>query len=150
LLAQLTGGTGPYVVSLWVSSDKPSDVALTEAVRVGVASATGSGGLSGLEIPLDPEQQRTLGGRTWHRYRGEVAGPFALGAFLTIRFRASRTQWWLQAPEVVPKGLLAPATTMSLKLARAIELDSEERAAIAAYKRVPLNYGVLTPPAHPR
>ncbi len=39
------------------------------------------------------------------------------------RFKASRTQWWLQAPVVVPKGLLAPAETKSLKRARPIELE---------------------------
>lgn len=145
LLAQLPGGTGPYVVSLWISTDKPIDTAVTEWVRVGVANATGGGGIGGVEVPLDPEHQKTIGGRTWHHFRGEVPGPFALGAFLTLRFKASRTQWWLQAPSVVPKGLLAPAETKSLKRALPIELDAEERAGIAAYRRIPLDYGVGKP-----
>jgi len=145
LLAQLPGGTGPYVVSLWVSSDKPLGAPVTDWVRVGVASATGTGGIGGVEVPLDPEQQKTINGRIWHRFQGEIAGPFALGAFITLRFKASRTQWWLQAPVVVPKGLLAPAETKSLKRAWPIELDAEERAGIAAYRRIPLDYGVGKP-----
>jgi len=142
LIAQLPGGTGPYVVSLWVSSERPLDAAVTDWVRVGITNAVGATGLTGVEVPLDPDLQRTIAGRTWHRFRGEVAGPFVLGAFVTLRFRASRTQWWLQSPEVVPKGLLATAETKSLKVAKSIALDAEERAAIASYRRIPLDYGV--------
>jgi hypothetical protein len=138
LVAQVPGGSGPYVVSLWLSTDKPLDGDLT-VVRVALANAVGTG-LTGTEIVADEE--RTLAGRVWHHYRGEVAGPFTMGAYMTIRFRASKNRWFLQAPEVVPKKLITGDPKMLL--GKPFALDADERAAVAAYQRIPRIQGVPT------
>lgn len=150
LLAQVPGGVGPYVVSMWLSTERPLEAPLGDTVRVGVANAGASGGITAVEVTVDESLTRTIAGRTWLRFRGEVPGPYPIGAFMTIRFKGSRNVWYLQAPEVVPKALLAPAQTMSLKLARPMDLDAEERAGIAAYQRIPLDYGVRNAPSPTR
>lgn len=142
LLAQVPGGTGPYVTSVWISTEKPLDGDLDSLVRVSLANATGAVSLTGTEIPRD--ETRVIDGRTWVRYQGEVAGSPTLGAYFVIRFRGSKNRWWLQAPVVVPKGLM-PSTPASLRLALPHALDDEERAAIWAYRRMPLDRGVNKP-----
>ena len=150
LLAQVPGGTGPFLVSLWLSTERPLEGDLPTLVRVSLASAT-AGTLVGAEIPRDEAATRTIAGRTWYRFEGEVAGDQKLGAFLVVRLRASRNRWWLQAPFVAPKALLASASlaTASAPIARPVArpfaLDDAERAAIAAYRRIPLDYGVGRP-----
>jgi len=141
LLAQVPGGTGPYVVSVWLTTDKPLAFDLS-LVRVSFAGAT-AGGLTGSEILADPET-RTLDGREWHQYRGEVVGSPTLGAYLVIRFKGSKNRWWLQAPSVVPKSLL-PSDTKSLRVALPHALDDAERAAVQAYRRIPLDLGLGKP-----
>lgn len=143
LLAQVPGGTGPYVVSVWLSTDKPLDGELASLVRVSLAAAT-AGGLTGSEVPRDESATRTIDGRTWYLYRGEVAGSPTLGAYFVIRFRGSKNRWWLQAPSVVPKPLLS-GTPASLRVALPHALDDEERAAVQAYRRIPLDLGVGKP-----
>lgn len=144
LVAQVPGGTAPYSVSVWISTEKPLDVDIGSFIRVSLASGQGTG-LSGIEIAHETEQ--TIGGRIWHRYRAEAPGPYAIGAYLTIRFRPSKHRWYLQSPEVIPKKLLPADTKMSL--GRKIELEPEERGAIAAYQRIPLVYGVPTSASKP-
>ena len=145
LVAQVPGGTGPYIVSLWVSSDKPTEGDLTTLVRVSLANASGIS-ISGFEIPH--ESERTIAGRVWHHYRGEVAGPFSMGAYMMVRLRASRTRWYLQAPEVVPSKLMASDTAKAL-VGKHVLLEPEERAAIAAYQRIPRVQGVPTRASKP-
>jgi hypothetical protein len=139
LIAQVPGGEGPYAVSLWLSTEKPVDDPLA-LVRVSVANAA-STGLSGVEIPFEATAARTVGGRVWHRVRGEAPGPFAMGAYLVIRFRPSTHRWLLQAPEIVPRALLPTEAPMML-VGKPIELEPAELAAIAAYRRIPLDLGV--------
>jgi hypothetical protein len=141
LLAQVPGGTGPYVVSLWLSTERPLDGELSSLVRVSLATVAGS--LTGAEIPRDVNATRTIAGRTWHRYQGEVPGNVALGAFLVVRFKGSKNRWWLQAPSVVPKGLLAAPT--AFEVAASYALDDAERSAVRAYRRMPLDFGVGRP-----
>ncbi len=140
LIAQVPGGSGPYVVSLWLATDEPLAGDLATLVRVSFANSSSSG-LSGSELPRE-EEPRTLAGRVWHRYRGEVAGPFTMGAYLVIRFRPSKNLWYLQAPEVVPKKLMTGEP--KLLLGQAFALDADERAAVAAYQRIPRIQGVPT------
>lgn len=144
VLAQVPGGTGPYVVSVWLSTEKPLEGELATLARVSFAAATGSGGLTGAEIPLDDTATRVIEGRTWFRYQGEVATSPALGAFLVLRFRGSKNHWWMQAPSVVPKPL-STGKPASLSLARQVELDDAERAAVQAYRRIPLDLGLGKP-----
>ncbi len=143
VMAQLPGGTGPFVAQVWISTEKPVDLAtLTPLVRVSISPASSTSPTSGSELPLDPTATRVIDGRTWLLYRGEITGPFQVGAWFSIRMRGSRNKWWLHAPEFVPKALLAEAQTKSLHLARPHALDADELSAIARYRRIPLDYGV--------
>lgn len=149
LLAQVPGGTGPFVVKLWVATQSPippGGKGVADLVRVSIASATGAS-LGGIDVPIDEAASRTIDGRTWTLFRGEVPGPFALGAFMLIRCKPSRNRWWLQAPEVVPKALAEPlpeAKSWSAPLVRRT-LDADERRAIERYRKMPLDFGVGAP-----
>ncbi|MBI2388685.1 MAG: hypothetical protein HYV09_03625 [Deltaproteobacteria bacterium] len=143
LIAQVPGGKGPYVVSLWLATEKEPIGDLPTLVRVSLAGAT-AGGINGSEIPREDESTRVIDGRTWVRYRGEVGGPFTLGAYVVVRFRGSKNRWWLQAAEVLPKQLLTE--TKTLRVALPFDLDDAERAAIREYRRIPLDLGVGAPP----
>ena len=151
LLAQVVGGKGPYSVKVWISADDLPDesVAPLTLVRVTLAAAAGVG-LTGVDVPLDETSRRKLGGRTWTRFSGDVPGPFTLGAYVVIRIKGSKHQWWMQAPEVVPLALLpgggveAKSSVLHPVLRR--ELDDDERLAIDGYRKQLFRSGPPMPP----
>ncbi|MGZ3453946.1 MAG: hypothetical protein ACXVEF_30350 [Polyangiales bacterium] len=144
MLAQLPGGKGPYSVSLWAATESPVDQDFDKLLHVTIAQITGA---KGLDIALDPTATRVIGGRTWYRFSGialDDAGKaipsFTLGAILKITMPASRTKYWLQAPEVVPKPLADVAGMKIVNTWR--DLTSEERLEIQAMKKIPLDHGI--------
>ncbi|GAC1579181.1 MAG: hypothetical protein NVS3B20_26050 [Polyangiales bacterium] len=143
LTAQVVGGSGPYLVSLWASAnDLVDDAQPLALLRVAIAGATGSS-LTGVEIKPVEGTSRRIGDRTWTHFMGEAPGPYTIGAYLIIRLKASNHNWWFQAPQVVPKVLLGGVDTRSLVLnpilSRSAEAD--ELAAIEQYRKQPLVYG---------
>jgi len=145
LLAQVIGGTGPYVVRLWIATDDlPGETSWFPLVRVTLAAAVSSG-LSGNDIKPDETTTRRIGGRSWTQFVGETAGPYSLGAWLSLRFKASKHRWYIQAPEVLPKALATGMPTRSAILHPLLArvLDSDEALAIDRYRREPLRYGPL-------
>lgn len=129
LIAQTPGGPGPFVLSMWIASEQPIAEPISDTVRVSIVGAKTTG-LSGTEIAQ--ESETTIAGRAWHHYRGEIPGPFSMGAYVMIRFRPSKSRWYLQAPELVPKKLMS--NTAALVAGKPFEVSSDERAAIAAYR----------------
>jgi hypothetical protein len=131
LVSQVPGGPGPFVLSTWISTETALSDDIANYVRVSIVGAKTTG-LTGTEVPH--ESTRTIAGRVWHRYRAEMPGPYSMGAYVVIRFKGSRNQWYLQAPELVPKKLL-PASEAALIIGRPFDLAADERGAIAAYKK---------------
>ncbi len=140
LLAQVTGGAGPYVARLWVTTDAGGGDAAVALVKVSLANAVGAG-LASTDIPVAPEATRVLGGHTWSLFTGEAKGPFPLGGFLIVRVKSSKQRFLLQAPEVIPRALLGGTPALSLRKApEPRPLDAEEAAAIDHARRLPLVY----------
>lgn len=146
LLAQVTGGAGPYVARLWVTTDAGGGELALSLIKVSLANA-GASGLASTDIPVAPEATRVLGGRTWSLFTGEAKGPFPLGAFLIVRVKGSKQRFLLQAPEVIPRALLGgaggPGAVGALALRKVAEprpLDADEATAIEHARRVPLVY----------
>lgn len=144
MLAQLPGGKGPYAIGMWATTEAPADADDAKNIRVTLAQITGA---KGLDIGLDEAATRVIGGRTWFHFSGialldkdHPIESFTLGAVLTIRMASSKTKYWLQAPEVVPKPLSDVAGMKIVNQWR--ELSSDERLEIQAIKKIPLDVGI--------
>jgi hypothetical protein len=144
MIAQIPGGKGPYAISLWATTATPADIDLGRTIHVTLAQITGP---KGLDIGVDPASTRVIGGRTWVRFAGiaqDSAGKdvpsFTLGALLKINMAASKTKFWLQSPEVVPKPLSDVAGMKIVNEWR--DLTTEELLEIEAIKKIPLDVGI--------
>jgi hypothetical protein len=144
MMAQIPGGKGPYAISLWATTEAPGGADLGKTIRVTLAQITGG---KGLDIGVDAASTRVIGGRTWVRFSGlalDGAGKeipsFTLGAILKINMASSKTRFWLQAPEVVPKPLTEVAGMKIVNEWR--DLTTEELLEIEAMRKIPLDVGI--------
>ena len=144
LLTSFLGGNGPFHAEMWASKSnvkgKPVDIP-TDGSAVTVSVMDGSPEANdAFDLEVDPSATRTIDGRTWVLFRGDIAKPLVNGAFFVVRTGTKGGHIHLAAPEVTSDEIAVGQAVKSrahLKLALARRKDLSERIAIKAYQAVP-------------
>ena len=139
LIASFTGGKGPFVAKVWVSSIDaggaprpfPEDQGGFEAVLVD-AKQSNAGNLK-----IDPEQTKIVGSRTWVLYTGQLKKDLVGGGLMVVTTGNKGGGFELSAPEIVATPTLAATSLGRGHVMGSRALTAGERASIAAYAAIP-------------
>lgn len=145
LLTSFPGGNGPFVAELWASKSdakgEPTPMPPNGSAFLATI-ADGSPEAAGYDLVADPEGTRTVGSRTWVRFRGTVTAPLTDGAFFVVTTGRDGGHVQFSAPsvtsaEVTPGGAVQQARGLSSATLARRALRGLEREAIAKYRRLP-------------
>ncbi len=148
-VAPFVGGKGPFRARGWVSKSTAAGAPaeLVDDRLVFRASITTGGIPEGKAYDLARVSQQTIGDRVWHLFEATIDQDLETG-FFNLRFGRKGGGFMVQAPEIVPVGLLPSGdSTLSLRvsaLPRAV--DADELAAARAYARQPIQLGLPPQP----
>jgi hypothetical protein len=141
-LAPFPGGTGAATASLWVSRNDPAGqpIAFDAAGSPLTISVLGFASLEsgkGIDLTRDESATTVIAGRTWYRYRADIAGGLELSGFFEISVLRTPGNFLFTGPELLPKDL----ATLPQPMARAFAatpraLRANELAAMASYRRL--------------
>lgn len=144
-ICPFVGGKGPFLARVWVSKSTAAGAPaeLVDDKLVFRASITTGGIPEGKAYDLARVSQKTLGDRVWHLYEAKIDTSLETG-FFNLRFGRKGGGFMVQAPEVVPVGLLPSGdSAMSLAVSAAPRaILEEELAAARAYARQPIQLGL--------
>jgi hypothetical protein len=147
-ICSLLGGKGPFLAKVWVSKSNVEGAPLEFAEDpLEFRAAITTGGLpEGKAYELARKSSTKIGERTWYLYEARVEADLPT-SFFNLRFGRKGGQFQVQAPEVVPLGLLpAGDTTKSFTFATAPRLvDAVELAAMREYAKLPVQLGLPAP-----
>jgi hypothetical protein len=146
-LAPFPGGTGAATASLWVSRNDPAGKpiefdAAGSPLTISVLGLAALQSGKGVDLARDESATTVIAGRTWYRYRADLAGGLELSGFFEISVRRTPGNFLFTGPELLPKGLATLPQPMARTFAATPRtLRADELAAIASYQR-------LAPPLH--
>jgi hypothetical protein len=146
-LAPFPGGTGASTASLWVSRNDAAGLpttldAASKSISISVLGLAGVDTNEGVDLVRDESATTVIAGRTWYRYRANIAAGLELAGFFEISIDKSPGSYLLTGPELLPKSLATLPQPMARTFAVAPRaLRPSELGAIAAYHR-------LAPPLH--
>lgn len=139
-LAAFTGGKGPFVAKVWVSSTDATGVprGFPEDGGGFIASILDPARQSGaVDLVRDAEKTKTVGGRTWVLYTGELKKDLVGGGMMIMTTGAKGGGFELAAPEIVAVPAVAQGG-LSRKPSLVVRaLSDSERAAIETYGKIP-------------
>jgi hypothetical protein len=146
LIANFTGGKGPFEASVWISSVDaagaprpfPEDGGGFEATILDARQS------SSAVLKLDPEKTMVVGKRTWVQFRGTLKKDLVGGGLIAVETGAKGGGFEAAAPEIIALPTLAATSTTSLSR-QAPEVTwrpvrADERATFAAYAAIPKRY----------
>ncbi|MEO7095529.1 MAG: hypothetical protein ABI175_19895 [Polyangiales bacterium] len=143
MISSISGGPGPYSARVWLSA---SDIAgnPTELPEGGATVAVTT---TAVTKTFDIARTETLviGDRTWVLFSATIADTLTAGGFFQIHLGKQGGGFRITAPELVPAALGPVSPKSFVKPALARPPTADERAAIDAYRRLPV--ALMAPPS---